>query len=83
MIEIRWHGRAGQGAKTASQLLAATALASGRQVQAFPEYGPERSGAPMRAYTRIDDKRSLKLLPTKQLVVADKVTEVPLKLSLS
>lgn len=55
MIEIRWHGRAGQGAKTASQLLAASALERGKFVQAFPEYGPERSGAPMRAYTRIDD----------------------------
>lgn len=57
MIEIRWHGRAGQGAKTASQLLAAAELGCGRQVQAFPEYGPERSGAPMRAYTRIDGRR--------------------------
>jgi pyruvate ferredoxin oxidoreductase gamma subunit len=55
VIEIRWHGRAGQGAKTASQLLAASALEHGRFVQSFPEYGPERSGAPMRAYTRIDD----------------------------
>lgn len=55
MIEVRWHGRAGQGAKTASQLLAASALARGKFVQAFPEYGPERSGSPMRAYTRIDD----------------------------
>jgi pyruvate ferredoxin oxidoreductase gamma subunit len=53
MIEIRWHGRAGQGAKTASQVLAAAALAEGNHVQSFPEYGPERSGAPMRAYTRI------------------------------
>lgn len=55
MIEVRWHGRAGQGAKTASQLLAAAALEGGKFVQSFPEYGPERSGAPMRAYTRIDD----------------------------
>lgn len=57
MIEIRWHGRAGQGAKTASQLLAAAAMDTGQHVQAFPEYGPERSGAPMRAYTRIDTKK--------------------------
>ncbi len=57
MIEIRWHGRAGQGAKTASQLLAAAAMDTGRHVQAFPDYGPERSGAPMRAYTRIDTAR--------------------------
>lgn len=57
MIEIRWHGRAGQGAKTASTLLAQALLAEGRFVQAFPEYGPERSGAPMRAYTRVDGRR--------------------------
>jgi pyruvate ferredoxin oxidoreductase gamma subunit len=54
--EIRWHARAGQGAKTASQLLAVSALHAGKSVQAFPEYGPERRGAPMRAYTRIDDE---------------------------
>ena len=57
MIEVRWHGRAGQGAKTASQLFAMAELSSGRFVQAFPEYGPERGGAPMRAYTRVDDRR--------------------------
>lgn len=56
MIEIRWHGRAGQGAKTASQLLAQALLVTGRSVQAFPEYGPERAGAPVRAYTRVDDR---------------------------
>jgi pyruvate ferredoxin oxidoreductase gamma subunit len=56
MIEVRWHARAGQGAKTASQLLAMAELRTGRFVQAFPEYGPERGGAPMRAYTRIDDR---------------------------
>lgn len=56
MIEIRWHARAGQGAKTASQLLATALLHSGRSVQAFPEYGPERRGAPMRAFTRFDEK---------------------------
>ena len=54
MNEIRWHARAGQGAKTASQLLALALLRSGRYVQAFPEYGPERRGSPMRAYTRVD-----------------------------
>ena len=57
MKEIRWHARAGQGAKTASQLFAVSAMRAGKSVQAFPEYGPERRGAPMRAYTRIDDKR--------------------------
>ena len=56
MIEIRWHARAGQGAKTAAQLLAEGMMRAGKNVQAFPEYGPERRGAPMRAYTRIDDK---------------------------
>lgn len=56
MREIRWHGRAGQGAKTASLLYALAMLRRGAWVQAFPEYGPERSGAPMRAYTRVDDR---------------------------
>lgn len=56
MTEIRWHARAGQGAKTASQLLALALLRGGKSVQAFPEYGPERRGAPLRAYTRIDDR---------------------------
>jgi pyruvate ferredoxin oxidoreductase gamma subunit len=53
MIEIRWHARAGQGAVTASKLLAETALLAGNYIQAMPEYGPERTGAPLRAYTRI------------------------------
>ena len=52
LTEIRWHARAGQGAKTASQVLALALLRSGKFVQAFPEYGPERRGAPLRAYTR-------------------------------
>jgi pyruvate ferredoxin oxidoreductase gamma subunit len=56
LTEIRWHARAGQGAKTASQLLALALLRSGRSVQAFPEYGPERRGAPLRAYTRVSDR---------------------------
>jgi pyruvate ferredoxin oxidoreductase gamma subunit len=56
MKEIRWHARAGQGSKTASQLLAVALLRAGKSVQAFPEYGPERRGAPMRAYTRVDDR---------------------------
>jgi len=57
MIEIRWHGRGGQGAKTASQLLADAAFMAGRYVQSFPEYGPERSGAPITAYNRISTER--------------------------
>jgi pyruvate ferredoxin oxidoreductase gamma subunit len=56
VIEVRWHARAGQGAKTAAQLLAEAMLRAGKSVQAFPEYGPERRGAPLRAYTRIDDR---------------------------
>ena len=55
LTEIRWHARAGQGAKTASQVLALALLRSGRSVQSFPEYGPERRGAPLRAYTRFAD----------------------------
>ncbi len=55
MKEIRWHARAGQGAKTAAQLLALALLREGKSVQAFPEYGPERRGSPMRAYTRYDE----------------------------
>lgn len=60
LIEVRWHGRGGQGAKTASQLLAEAAILDGKHIQAFPEYGPEREGAPIRAYTRISkDKITL------------------------
>src|SRR3990170_1205219 len=55
-IEIRWHGRGGQGTVTAAKVLADTCLSSGRYVQAFPEYGPERAGAPLRAYNRISSK---------------------------
>ena len=55
MIEIRWHGRGGQGAVTAAKVLAATALRERKQFQAFPEYGPERRGAPVQAFTRISD----------------------------
>lgn len=55
MIEIRWHGRGGQGAKTASLLLADVAFSTGKFIQGFPEYGPERMGAPITAYNRIDE----------------------------
>ena len=55
MIEIRWHGRGGQGAKTASLLLADAAFNTGKHIQGFPEYGPERMGAPLTAYNRISD----------------------------
>jgi pyruvate ferredoxin oxidoreductase gamma subunit len=56
MIEIRWHGRGGQGTVTAAKVLADACLSGGRNVQAFPEYGPERAGAPLRAYNRISEK---------------------------
>ena len=55
-VEIRWHGRGGQGAKTACLLLADVAFNSGKHVQGFPEYGPERMGAPITAYNRITDE---------------------------
>jgi 2-oxoacid:acceptor oxidoreductase gamma subunit (pyruvate/2-ketoisovalerate family) len=53
LIEFRWHGRGGQGAWTASELLARTALYEGKYIQSFPEFGPERMGAPVTAFTRI------------------------------
>ena len=53
LVEIRWHGRGGQGAKTASLLLADAAFNTGKYIQGFPEYGPERMGAPITAYNRI------------------------------
>ncbi len=57
MVEIRWHGRGGQGAKTAALLLADVAFKTGRFVQGFPEYGPERMGAPITAFNRISEDR--------------------------
>ena len=57
LVEIRWHGRGGQGAKTASLLLADAAFNTGKYSQGFPEYGPERMGAPITAYNRISDEK--------------------------
>ncbi len=54
-VEIRWHGRGGQGAKSAALMLADAAFMTGKYVQGFPEYGPERMGAPITAYNRISD----------------------------
>lgn len=59
VFEIRFHGRGGQGAKTAAAVLAEAAMEAGKYVQSFPEYGAERQGAPMRAFTRISDKKIL------------------------
>jgi 2-oxoacid:acceptor oxidoreductase gamma subunit (pyruvate/2-ketoisovalerate family) len=56
MMEIRFHGRGGQGAVTSAELLALSAIAQGKYAQAFPSFGPERRGAPVIAYARIDDK---------------------------
>ena len=56
LTEIRWHGRGGQGAKTAALLFADAALSEGKHIQAFPEYGPERMGAPVQSFNRLSDE---------------------------
>lgn len=56
ILEFRWHGRGGQGAVTAAKVFAEAALAEGKFIQAFPEYGPERAGAPLAAYNRVSDE---------------------------
>jgi pyruvate ferredoxin oxidoreductase gamma subunit len=56
ILEIRWHGRGGQGAKTAALLFGEAALETGKYIQAFPEYGPERMGAPVQAFNRLSDE---------------------------
>ncbi len=56
IFEIRWHGRGGQGAKTAALLFGDAALATGKYIQAFPEYGPERMGAPVQSFNRLSDE---------------------------
>lgn len=56
MIEVRWHGRGGQGAKTAALLFAQALLTTGKYIQAFPEYGPERMGAPVQSFNRVSDE---------------------------
>lgn len=57
LIEVRWHGRGGQGAKTASQILADAAMSENMHIQAFSEYGPERMGAPIQSFTRISKEQ--------------------------
>src|SRR5512139_4232324 len=61
MIEIRWHGRGGQGAVTAAELLAHAAINQGKYAQAFPSFGPERRGAPVQAFNRVDTKEPVRL----------------------
>ena len=79
LIEIRWHGRGGQGAKTASLLLADAAFNTGKYIQGFPEYGPERMGAPITAYNSISDKpitiHSNRYEPDYVVVVDDTLLE--------
>ena len=57
MIEIRWHGRGGQGAVTSVELLALAAIDEGKYAQGFPSFGPERRGAPVAAFNRVDDRQ--------------------------
>ncbi len=74
LTEIRIHGRGGQGAKTAAELIAETALAEGKFIQAFPEYGPERTGAPIQTYVKISDEEILSYAAIKHaeiVLVAD------------
>jgi len=73
-IEIRWHGRGGQGTVTAAKVLADACLSTGKNVQAFPEYGPERAGAPLRAYNRISNRElrvHCPVLKPNVVIVAD------------
>jgi len=84
LTEIRWHGRGGQGAKTAALTLAEAAIESNKYAQAFPEYGPERMGAPMQAFNRISDEGitvhsnvqnpSIVLILDQSLIVAKNVS---------
>jgi pyruvate ferredoxin oxidoreductase gamma subunit len=61
LVEIRWHGRGGQGAVTSAELLARAAISEGRYAQAFPSFGPERRGAPVLAFDRISDKEPIRV----------------------
>jgi pyruvate ferredoxin oxidoreductase gamma subunit len=61
LIEIRWHGRGGQGAVTSAEMLAQAAIAEGKYAQAFPSFGPERRGAPVQAFNRVDTKEPVKI----------------------
>ncbi len=61
LVEIRWHGRGGQGAVTSAELLAQAAINEGKYAQAFPSFGPERRGAPVLAFVRISSKQPIKL----------------------
>lgn len=75
MLEIRWHGRGGQGAVTASEVIASASIIEGKYALAFPEFGAERRGAPVRAYTRITDSPLIPRTPIEHpdvVVVLDR-----------
>jgi len=75
MLEIRWHGRGGQGAVTASEIIASASIIEGKYALAFPEFGAERRGAPVRAYTRITDSPLIPRTPIERpdvVVVLDR-----------
>jgi pyruvate ferredoxin oxidoreductase gamma subunit len=61
LMEIRWHGRGGQGAVTSTELLAQAAISEGKYAQAFPSFGPERRGAPVQAFNRIDSREPVRI----------------------
>jgi len=61
LIEIRWHGRGGQGAVTSAELIAQAAISEGKYAQAFPSFGPERRGAPVQAFNRIDSQEPVRI----------------------
>jgi pyruvate ferredoxin oxidoreductase gamma subunit len=61
LIEIRWHGRGGQGAVTSAELVAQSAISEGKYAQAFPSFGPERRGAPVQAFNRIDSREPVRI----------------------
>ena len=61
LVEIRWHGRGGQGAVTSAELLAQAAISEGKYAQAFPSFGPERRGAPVSSFVRIDSQKPIKV----------------------
>jgi pyruvate ferredoxin oxidoreductase gamma subunit len=61
LIEIRWHGRGGQGAVTSTEMLAQAAISEGKYAQAFPSFGPERRGAPVQAFNRIDSREPVRI----------------------
>ena len=61
LIEIRWHGRGGQGAVTSAEMLAQAAISEGKYAQAFPSFGPERRGAPVQAFNRIDTRQPVRI----------------------